>query len=349
MKRPITYTLVSVLCLASFLLLNASGQPYEVRGSLESVYILPDGSAPQTNNRNFILATDGQDVSIRCGSGTRDQGIDYHEFGTDGTVGYQFVKFQTRTNTSGSRKASNDATMAIYPSSEPQTSVPTIRHIWRIYATQRGLRENKKSFIRPDEPVWLNGTRMDGDLLQILGESMQLRADWAFDDRPPYLLQSLIDYHDAAFDSKKYSTALIPDEFMTGYTNSRMDVVAWTNIAGLHLPTDTRVLTYRADTSNHGRLYLRSTHRILATNILARTSRTNFIPALTAATRIVDYRFAKGRKQAADYTSTNGIIQATFEEAWEEVYRRYEESRRRMEERERSKALELLPETISPK
>jgi hypothetical protein len=315
---------------------------------MESTFQRPNDPAPQTNSRNFIVATDGRDVSIRFNPGAHDKGIDYHEFGTHGTDSYQFVKFQTRTNSSGKHKPGNDATMGIYTSLEPQTSVPTIRRVWRAYVTQRALRESKEKFIRPNEPVWLNGNPRDTKLTQILGENMQLRAEWAFDGQPPFLLQRLIDYQDATFDSKQYSNALIPDEFVTGQTNSRMDVVAWTNIAGLHLPTDIRVLTYLADTNLSGPLHLLSTHRIVATNVLARTSRTSFIPALTSATRILDYRFAKGPDQPPDYTSTNGVILPTFEDAWTEVHRRYEESRLRREERERAKALELLPEGVSP-
>lgn len=349
MKNLIPQLSVCLLALAWMRPLPTAEQSYEVRGRMESTFQRPDDPAPQTNSRNFMLVTDGSNVFIRCNMGVGDKGFEYTEFGTDGTNGFSFDKSRDRPKTSTGRGSINNATMSIEASPEPVQAFPPIRHIWRSYVTQRGLRTKNERFVRPDEPGHGNGIPVERELLRILMRHMELRAEWVIDDQPPHLLQKLVDFQDASFNTRRYSSSLIPDEFMTGFTNSRLDVLSWTNIAGLHLPIETRVVTYYAKTNNPGSpLHPLSTYRLLTTNILTKTIRTNFVPPLASATRIVDHRFEEEHDQVLMYIATNGIILSTFEEGWKEVQRQDEKERRRREERERAKALELLPKNVPP-
>src|SRR5262249_447938 len=108
-----------------------------------------------------------------------------------------------------------------------------------VYAGQLDLKNHTNSFLRPQGTSGLYVSPFDPNLQMILDAHLLLRADWVFDDRTPRLLKTFVDYRDGKLPTDQYSKSLIPAEFVTGRTNSRMDVLAWTNVAGLHIPVQT--------------------------------------------------------------------------------------------------------------
>ncbi len=313
----------------------AEGQPFEVSGRMETISAFHDGIAGTTNSRTFTVAMNGWNGFIRCSAGTADQGVDYHEFGTDGTNGFHLGKTLLRAIPSSPRGLVNDATMHIEPSSLPPPSSGAITKIWLVYTAQREFNGRLDTFVRPLGYIWLRETPVDQELRTVLNDHLLLRADWTLDSQEPHLPKMYVDYRDGKLASDRYSQSLIPAEFMTGRTNSRLDVLSWTNVAGLHIPTHARLMTYIANMNNPGGpLQVHLTHHLIATNIAAGTTRREFVPKLSKATSVVDYRFGEDPRRPATYLATNGVIFHTAEEAWAEVRRQGEESLRRREEHE---------------
>lgn len=358
-----------VLCQLLFALLIVSpvvarGQPFEVQGRLESIshpWIFPKPSGNLTNNRirrptnftngfprtairDFTFVSDGKGLLIRSNPDVGDQGIGHTEFGAEDEVGYAFVSFQPRSNSPPYSNVANNSTLTIRPTKEPQSFYHNNRLIWRVFATRKMGGADMVEFHHPDAVIWQDIGDLASHLQTALRENMELRATRKFMDQPPYLLQEMVFFRDARFDTKRYSSALIPEELTTGVTNSRLDVLSWTNVSGLHLPRETRIVVYAKNPgSKGGGLEIGSEHRLIVTNVITEVQRTRFIPNLTDKTRVVDYRFEKGEgnlSQVPDYVSTNGVIQPTYEAAWAEVERQAEESRLRRLERERLKRLE---------
>ncbi len=337
------------------------GQPFEVQGRLESTshpWIFPKPSSEQTNRnvkhpinftngfprtaiRDFTFVTDGKGLLIRSKPDVGDQGIGYTEFGAEDEVGYAFVSFQPRSNSPPYSKVANNSTLAIRSTTEPESFYHNNRLIWRAFATRRMAEADMLEFHRPDAVIWPDTSDLASHLQTALRENMELRATRKFSDQPPHLLQEMVFFRDGRFDTKRISSALIPEELTTGVTNSRLDVLSWTNVAGLHLPRETRIIVYGKNPGSKGDgLEIGSEHRLIVTNVLTEVKRTRFIPNLADRTRVVDYRFQKGEGQVPDYISTNGVIQPTYEAAWAEAERQAEESRLRRLERERLKRLE---------
>ncbi len=306
------YLLLCLLFSAS--LRGAELQSFEVSGRMHTVYPMQGGTV-RTNSRTFALATDGRDVLIRCTAGTADQGFDYGEFGTDGTNGFHFSKTLLKADPFSKHGLVNDAVMHIEPSPVPPRGA--INYVWLLYAAQNELEGRTESFLRPRGGVWLPERMFDQERLRMLNDHLLLRAEWTFNDRRPYLLQTFVDYCDGKLASDRFSQSLIPGEFMSGRTNSRMEVLAWTNIAGLHIPLAARVITYvTGSEKSGGGLQVRFTHELLATNVVAGTRQRSFVPKPSKATSVFDYRFAEGPHRPASYLLTNGIILHTAEEVW---------------------------------
>jgi hypothetical protein len=333
--RRLVFHSLRISCLLATTAHGAERKGFEVSGWITTTQLsVPGAGAAPTNSRIFVLESDGSKLFIRYNAGTADRGVDYTEFGTDGTNGFHFAKTRLRANPSSSRGLQNDATMRIEPSPLPQLMAVTIQHLWLLYAAQLESANPTNSFQKPQGPVFLRAQPFDQELQNMLLEHLLLRADWELDDQAPYLLKSYVEYRDGKLASDRFSQSLIPAEFMTGRTNARMDVLSWTNVAGLHIPIHARLTTFITDTGKPGQpLRANVIHQFVATNIVAGSTGRSFIPKLSTATQISDYRFAKGPRQPASYLATNGIIWATEEEAWAEVERQNEASARRRNER----------------
>jgi len=316
----------------------AESEAFEVSGRMETIGFRAAGMAV-TNSRTFLMATDGQNLFIRCSAGTADQGIEYTEFGTDGTSGFYMTKFVHATDPSARRGSINDSTMAIEPLPVPPQGSGSIQQIWLVYGAHRELSRRTDPFIRPFGYVQLRETPFDQELWGFLSENLLLRAEWTFHVEPPHLLTTFVDYRDGKI--ARYRRAVLPDELMTGKTNSRLDVVSWTNSDGLSIPMEARATIYTGNTNRPGGLLeVQISHRLVATSVVARTIRRGFLPKAAQATRVLDWRFAQGAHQPAEYIATNGVIFGSYDEAWEEVHRQREEARRRREERLNRKDVE---------
>jgi hypothetical protein len=306
-------------------------EAFEISGRIESIW-LPAAGNGRTNSRTFLMAMDGQKLFIRCSAGTADRGIEYTEFGSDGTSGFHMTKFLQATNPSARRGSDNDSTMSIEPSPVPPQGSGSIEQVWLVYSAHRELSRRTDPFIRPFAYVSLRETPFDQELWGFLSDNLLLRAEWTFHVQTPHLLATFVDYRDGRIG--RHRNAVLPDELMTGKTNSRMDVLTWTNLAGLSIPVESLATIYTGNTNRPGGpLEVQFSHRLLATSIVARTTRREFLPKAAQATRVVDWRFAQGQHQPAVYISTNGVIFGTWDEAWAEVQRQEDEASRRRKAR----------------
>jgi hypothetical protein len=286
---------------------------FEVEGRMDTFVPSWDNGAP--NSRTFRFATDGRDLLIHTTAGTKDQGTLYAEFGTAGTNGFQFNQMIPRTNADGSFRGTlvNDSTMRIQPHPRPEMGVG--QQLWLIYGAHGELRKRTNSFVHLTTQVSFRERPFDSDLYGILRNHLRLRADWALDGQPPHLVTRFVDYRDGQLMSERYPDSLIPDEYTTGKTNLRLEILSWTNVAGLHLPVNAQVTTYEKDTNQLGKLVVHALHRVTVTNVIAGTSRRTFVPQLGRATSVTDYRFMRGPRQPASYLSTNRVLYHTAEEA----------------------------------
>jgi hypothetical protein len=286
---------------------------FEVEGRMDTFVPSWDDGAP--NSRTFRFATDGRDLIIHTSAGTKDQGTLYAEFGTDGTNGFQFNQMIPRTNADGSFRGTlvNDSTMRIQPHSRPEMGVG--QQLWLIYGARDEFRKRTNGFVHLTTQVSFQERPFDSDLYSILRNHLLLRADWELDARPPHLLTRFVDYRDGQLMSERYPDSLIPDEYTTGKTNLRLNILTWTNVASLHIPLIAEVTTYMRDTNQLGKLVVHALHRVTVTNVIAGTSRRTFVPKLGRATSVVDYRFMGGPRQPASYLSTNRVLYHTAEEA----------------------------------
>jgi len=102
----------------------------------------------------------------------------------------------------------------------------------------------------------------------------------------------------------------------------------------MSISVESRATLYMANTNRPKEpLEVQASHRLIATSVVARTARREFLPKAAQATRVVDSRFAQGLHQPAVYIATNGVIFGTSDEAWEEVHRQKTESLQRHNER----------------
>lgn len=338
MKPPLPSATLFQLLLSTWLAVSgaaAERHAFEVSGRMETTSSSRGGGVGFTNSRTFTMAMGGRNVFIRCSAGTADQGVDYNEFVSDGTNGFHLGKTLLRANPSSTNGLVNDATMDVKPSPQPAAGSGAIKTVWLVYAPQRELKGRTDAFLKPQSSIWLRETLFDQELWRMLNDHLLLRADWTLDEQEPHLLKTFVDYRDGKLATDRYSQSMIPAEFMTGKTNSRLDVLSWTNVAGLHIPTEARLTTYIANTNKPGGLLqVHLTHHLVATNIVGGTMRREFVPKLSKATQILDYRFTEGPRRPAAYLATNGVIFHTADEAWAEVRRQSKESLRRRAELE---------------
>lgn len=296
---------------------SASG--FEVSGSIETI------SLSRTNRRTFMVQTDGKDVFIYCTAGTLDQGVRSIEFGTAGTNGFYIGKTLLRAEPGGSSGVQNDATLHIEPSRVPPKSAGAILNVWLVYAAYQQWRGRRTDYLPPRWFISPREVDRDENRWRMLNDHLLLRAEWEFDTGQPGLLRRFVDYRDGKWNTGRYSPALIPQSMRTGDTNLLMEVLSWTNVAGANVPAEALITSYVADTNQpNGSLWVRSTHRLRATHVAAAPPRRTFVPELTKATSVVDYRFSQGPGRPASYLSTNGVIHHTFEDAWEAAERQSE-------------------------
>ncbi len=335
--RPLRFTVFVLLPIFAVPLLWGGEAAYELGGRWDVVYRAPNSPKDQTHRRNFQVATDGTNLIIRVHPGNLDGGIKYQEFGVSEQTGYEFVRLDSAQ--SGTNRARNDATLTINPNPVPR-GIGSALQVWGVFAAHREWQERTMDYLRPINPVWIADPNLPNGTRGMISENLLLRSEWKFNETPPKFMKMFVNYRDGQLSGRRLNSALLPDELKTGTTNSRIDVLSWTNVSGLAFPLRARLVQYVGDTnSSSGSLVVQSTQYFEVTNVVLGTTRRRFIPDITPATRIVDYRAATEPHRPAEYYSTNATVIEDPEQAIAEMERQREESRRRREERKKTEAL----------
>jgi hypothetical protein len=222
-----------------------------------------------------------------------DQGIEYNRYGAEDTNSSYFInKFidVTVTNVTQVRnresidiplktpaKPKNEATAELRPTLVPPPMRGLISPVWIAYGS-RCYFAGRDSII---EPLFYMGN-------QRLQSVISVRGSWRFSPKAPYLLTSLIDYRDG-------KVLGLQHPFTLETTNSVYEVLNWTNIGALTIPQQFRITHYVPDTkaTDVPRLAVFAVIDGVATEVLDRTEITDFSPAVSVATRVVDRRFKK--------------------------------------------------------
>src|SRR5262245_2556187 len=148
MKSHILFlTSLAVWATFSTLVIEAANLgSFEVSGRADTAHSSRDVVPSGTNSRTFFFATDGRAIFIHSSAGTEDQGMEFSEFGTDGTDAFYFTKFLNPTGSASPRRAVNDSMMSIHPSPRPPRSSITIQPQWLVYGAARELKEHQETF-----------------------------------------------------------------------------------------------------------------------------------------------------------------------------------------------------------
>lgn len=124
------------------------------------------------------------------------------------------------------------------------------------------------------------------------------RANWKLDDKLPYLPASIIWYEDGEAVNVKfdrYTRVKYPPPYDNGFTNTTYLVREWTNFAGLHLPTDSEIVTYGRlpIAKSPKQLWVRQVYSINWTNFGNGAKLPSFPPTVPGITTVNDGRFMK--------------------------------------------------------
>jgi hypothetical protein len=216
----------------------------------------------------------------------------------------------------------NDSTLHVEPSPLPPKSSGALAHVWLVYAAHQRWGTLRTDYLPPRHYVAPNEVGGDSDRWRMVNDHLLLRAEWDVESERPGMLKRFVEFRDGKWDTDRYSPGLIPASLRTGGTNLVMQVHSWTNTEMGRLPVETVIASYRSDPNDlNGGLHLNATTRLKATHFDVLRTRRSFIPELTKATSVIDYRFSQGRGRPATYLSTNGVIHHTFEDAWAEAAR----------------------------
>jgi hypothetical protein len=320
MKRWSLFQLLYALTWCPYFTWTVAGAPagFEVSGRIEMVPFI-NGLASGTNSRTFSVAVTENKSFIHASAGTRDRGIEYSEFGDDGTNGFYFTKYAPPpdSDTNSARRSINDASLSISTRRVPPVMAAPLLPVWIAFCSRTEFLERDDHFV----PVLTFPIVLASPPIVEVGTLMhlRLRSEWLFNDRQPHLIRSFTDYRDAKWDSRRFSPSLIPDEYSTGKTNSVMQIVTWTNVSGLHIPLQGWLTRYLPDTNSPvpGAICVHFFCRVTATDVSATTARRSFVPEFTTATRVNDGRFTEGTDQSAEYFPRNGLLPMTEEDVWQ--------------------------------
>jgi hypothetical protein len=309
-----------VFAIATIFRTTMQADGFEVGGTIETV-------TTRTNRHTFLINADGADVLIHCSAGIFDKGIKSIEFGSDGTNGFLLHRADYRVEPGKTNGLVNDATMHIEACPIPPRQAGITRQVWLTFATSHQLGTGSGGYIRPRSYILMEDVKRDFERWQLLNEHLLSRAEWSFNPSPPHVLQRFVEFRDSKWDTDRYSPDLIPASLRDGRTNLLFEVLAWTNVAGLHLPADAQITAYQAVSDKPDEpLHVRMTHRIHITHIARALPRRSFIPEPTLATDVIDYRFAESPRKPASYLTKDGVIYHTAEDAWAAADRRNNEA-----------------------
>jgi len=287
---------------------SAQESEFEVTGDLVSVFSRADGSST-TNSRAFRVSVSDCQFFIHVDPSTKDRGIEYSEFASDGTNSFDFVRFVRRPGPAdGSPRKKgpgNDSTLVIRPFSHPSVADGQILPLWLAYGSSCFF-SNRKSGYQPAMHLFL------GSPLVKRAAEIELKGEWRQSKERPYALEFMVDYLAGRVLSSKATNELEP-EFATGATNSIFLTTSWTNVSGMVLPLQFMFTEFGVDTNASPPRKTVSTMRIEGVQIRPGVSIRHFEPALADSTRVIDYRYVDQLRQLAhggpaEYIATNKAL-----------------------------------------
>jgi RNA polymerase sigma factor (sigma-70 family) len=271
---------------------------FEASGFVQQMYFV-NGTPAGTNTRSFHIAVRGSACLLHMNPATADSRIAYTEFGSDGTNGYDFSQVPGWEEGS---KVQNDSTLEIEPHPAPGSmGAPSRNPVWLVYGSS-SLFAHGTTFLPSFAPLYESRT------VKFL-DKLKFRAQGELDKQAPYLLKTFTDYWDMEVDGNPWALTLSP-EYRSGRTNSTLHILSWTNLHGLHVPATFEFVQLTQPEYSNGdwRQKVKWRSRGTLTNLTAGTTRTNWVPSLGKATRIVDHRLDLGNHQTPDYIARDGVI-----------------------------------------
>ena len=310
-----------VLVLALYLLLPKCGIATEISGILTSSYFrYKPTSQAFTNVRPFQFYSEGNNIYIRVDPSPKDEGVAYFDYHFDGTNSFSSTRFrlkQERDSLVPRKHPMNDATVVAKPQPYPSPNDKFLIPVWLAFGSSSYFSSLSERYL----PSFHYFTPPD---LVKRAEMLRFSADWSLSTNAPFLLEWMVDYF-AGYVIDGKARRVLPPYYSTDLTNSVFAVTQWTNIDGLSIPRTFSFHEFLPD--DNGALKLINLAVGIVTNAASSTSVSPSGPVLTAANRIIDYRYVEEVRQhlygaVPDYVTTNHRFWSAEEIARDAMRRR---------------------------
>jgi hypothetical protein len=310
--RAILFIIFAALGL--FTLGEIRAETFSLRVKQEGVWTAPDGGTIYSTN-TYLVNVDGSRALIELVKTEFDKDKSRPEirFYTDGTDGFQLDSY----GSSVPGDVINDGSLEVFPSPVPKAPKALISFVWQAYCSAsyyNGLTNNSGA------PAFYvaAGFREKGKEVSIAKNCLTL---------PPRLPEYVCEYFDSSIYLRseldgQLAHMQIPNKTVT---NGIYAVAAWTNIAGLSLPSAYTARHFRFDMGRNEQVCDLLVKGELETARLGNLVRLDEIPLpITKATRVLDFRFKFGGEQMQPiiYLSTEGKIKTRQEVAELDDYKR---------------------------
>lgn len=288
---------------------------YRVEGTIQREWHAPSGGVRTLTNW-FIATVSNSCSAIRSG-GMTDNAVDYFEYVCDGQDSSMLTKYVPRDATSvlirrggefrktplkGKQATRNKATLMLNSGPVPEYGFGLISFVWIAYASAEFYSGQRTNYI---DPVLDMGTGFRENELRV-------RAEWTLSPHAPALPEWMCDYGDGNQYSEEHGELIrkpFPKPFNSPMTNCVYEVLSWTNIGEVTLPSAWRLTEFRVNLEAKKYEIKAITTGITASADVQIPSGEFVIRGL-ADTRVLDRRLpAQGIPiRVVDYFSTNGSL-----------------------------------------
>jgi hypothetical protein len=306
----------AALLLMSNLSSSANSENYIIKGRVSRTIHASDiGKGDMNDTYDFDLMVIGCLWKIRV---ARTGGpFDYLEAGTDGTNVFTLLNMETevaRQNSEGEQTGANIAIGTILPGNIPlEADSFAIPVLWLAYASGCYFETNRTSQIPTIFPTGLKNPYTF---------SAMWAATWSLQASSPSLPVDLVCYHDGSVDwwenptlgpwTKAPTRAELPPPYSIGYTNFVYQTLAVTNLDGLDVPLQFRIIRFvpNSEGGSNGALRVNVSieGRLTYAEMVQHPPST--LPDIPGKTLSADYRFALSAEHVL------GSIEYLFDDHW---------------------------------
>lgn len=265
----------------------SSDGPFAVKGMVTTTAFY-NGKVLNKSVRPFMLWVDKCRVFVRAEPSALDVGVEYTEFGSDGTNCY-LLKKQNKTKASV-----NDSLLEILPQQCPPALSSPVLAPWLAYGSGCYFRAQREDIIHT---FWI---RTGNSPLAPEHDAIRLKSAWQFAKHNARFLETYHDFRTGVVLGKRGEVKELPAELADNLTNNIFCVFSWTNLSGVTYPLEFAFLTYdRAEADGSQPLIIQQVG--VANSIHPGLTRESYLPEMTAAVYVVDKRVQDEGGNAVTY------------------------------------------------